>query len=268
MNKIRYQKGGHDYAGDTESTSATRKIKKGRKGKKDQKKRVLDISSKQKDEFTGKQKRSTKRIMRKSDRMYRAEERQEKREKRTGSKEGTGLIGKVRKKFIDANKKRRSKGINRNMDKLTGNQAFNVGRRYTPGKTYMYKGKERSEKTRSEVPKGKIGTDHPWWYEGKQKGGVKGDKIDTSLDAAGMVPQTGIKGDWTESKKDKPNKSIDYNKALSVLGLIPAAGKVAKLGKAARKARKAKKGKKFKKQTGGSFNTGRGSFIEPGVEQI
>ena len=59
---------------------------------------------------------------------------------------------------------------------------------------------------------------------------------------------------------------------IGIEGLLTVAGfKVAdKLSDVfrARKARKAKKGKKFKKQTGGSFNTGRGSFIEPGVEQI
>ena len=44
MNKMKYQKGGHDYAGDTESKSATYKTKWGdRKDRKEQKKRVLDI---------------------------------------------------------------------------------------------------------------------------------------------------------------------------------------------------------------------------------
>ena len=89
-----------------------------------------------------------------------------------------------------------------------------------------------------------------------------------------MLPATGIKPD---------SKSIDYNTALSALGLIPAVGKAAKaLSKAAKIAKAAKKpapnspkkGKKvrkplnYKKQTGGSFNTGQGSFIEPGTEQI
>lgn len=148
MNKMKYKNGGHDYAGDTESTSARRRIKKGRKGRKEQKERVLDVSSRQKEDFTKKQKRATKRIMRKSDRMYKAEERQAKREARTGSKHGKGIIGKVREKVSGISKKRRTKGINRNMDKLTERQAFNVGRRYTPGKTYMYKGEERSEKLR------------------------------------------------------------------------------------------------------------------------
>ena len=258
------QKGGADYSGDTESSRANRNIGKGRKGKKKQKGRVVSVSEGQKEDFTKKQKRATKRIIRKSNRMYRAEERQAKREKRTGSKEGTGLIGKVRKKFIDANKKRRSKGIDKNMDKLTFNQAFNTGRRYTPGKTFNYKGKEYKEKLRKK--KTDQSTDR---YPGppplpRQDGGA--------LDAAGMLPGTGIKPD---------SKSIDYNTALSALGLIPAVGKAgkalikaAKIAKAAKKAAPKKKGKKvrkplnYKKQTGGSFNTGQGSFIEPGTEQI
>ena len=277
---MRYKKGGHDYAGATESKSATYKTKWGdRKDRKEQKKRVLGISSKQDEDFTKKQKRSTKRIMRKSDRMYNTERRQGIREIKTGSKHGKGIIGKVREKVSGIAKKRRTKGINRNMDKLSDNQAFNVGRRYTPGKTYMYKGKERSEKLRSEVPQKKdsrFGKMEQIGMRKKQKGGA--------LDAAGMVPGVGMKPD---------SKNVDYNSALSLLGLVPAMGtasKAAKVGKGAKKGKKYLKGgqvkldknkdgkisgadfkmmKKGKKKKGGTKDMYKsGGFLEPGIENI
>ena len=92
-----------------------------------------------------------------------------------------------------------------------------------------------------------------------------------------MMKSTRVK----KKQKGGENKEVDYNAALSALGLIPAVGaagkalsKAAKIAKAAKKAAPKKKGKKvrkplnYKKQTGGSFNTGQGSFIEPGTEQI
>jgi len=101
-------------------------------------------------------------------------------------------------------------------------------------------------------------------------------------------------GGEVKGKKVKAplNENVDYNSALSALGLIPALsplatpgmGKATKAAIAAKKAGKkaikksTKKGsvgeklkkfqKKIRRQTGGTFNTGQGSFIEPGMEQI
>ena len=69
----------------------------------------------------------------------------------------------------------------------------------------------------------------------------------------------------TKKQKGGDKDSVDYNTALSALGFIPGVGKGVKAGK---KAKKVKKSKKSKKQAGGTFNTGQGSFIEPGMEQI
>ena len=78
-----------------------------------------------------------------------------------------------------------------------------------------------------------------------------------------MTPRLGKK------QKGGEKKEIDYNKALSLLGLIPGMGAAGKaLGKVAKKAKKTAKKKKGKKQPGGAFNTVQGSFVEPGIEQI
>jgi len=96
---------------------------------------------------TKKEKRAQKRIMNKSEKIRKREARQLEREKRTGSKEGKGIIGKIRKKVIGMTQKATTKKINRNIDKLTDKQAFNTARRYVPGKTYTKGGKVYSEKT-------------------------------------------------------------------------------------------------------------------------
>ena len=303
MNKQIYQGGGippvkkkkkksHKYEGKTTSKRS--------------RERVHEISEGQKEPYTKKQKRATKRIMRKSDRMYRAEERQSRRKDRTGSKEGRGVVGKIRGKVIKGTHKRRTKRINKQMDKLTSRQAFNVGRRYTPGKTYMYKGKERSEKTRSEVrppwerqesptlpprkdapprqrrdqgpriPKNPR-RDRAYPMRTAQTGGALDEK-NAALSAAGMIPMQGMQGDMPQ--KRIRSQQVDYNAALTALGLIPGLGAATKVAKTAKRVAKAKgksrlKGagaaaakaltkaamKKKKKQTGG-FNTGTGSWIE------
>ena len=135
------------YKGKTQSSTANYNIGRGKQDK--QRAYVEGISEKL--GGTKRQKRAQKKIMDKSEKIRKREAKQLEREKRTGKKEGTGLIGKVRKKVIDVTQKRTTKGINRQMDKLTSSQAFNVGRRYVPGKTYTRKGKVYDEKTGSEV---------------------------------------------------------------------------------------------------------------------
>lgn len=235
---MRYKNGG--YSGKTESSSSEKNISTGKRSssRKKQRETVLDISSRQKgEEFTKKQKRATKRIMRKSDRIRRAEERQRKREERTGSKYGKGLLGKVREKVSGAIKKRRTKNINKQMDKLSFKQAFNVGRRYVPGKTFTHKGKEYGEK---------LGTSD------KQKGGVKGEsKIDYDkiLSILGFIPGGKLPSKAKKSKYMKPpKKQKNVDKYLQPMN-------------------KQILQKKVKKQKGG-FHVGSGSFIEPGIESI
>jgi hypothetical protein len=135
------------YKGDTESSTANRNIRRGKQDK--QRAYVEGINEKL--GGTKKEKRAQKRVMNKSEKIRKREARQLEREKRTGKKEGTGVIGKIRGKVIDYTQKATTKKINKNIDKMTDKQAFNTARRYVPGKTYTKGGKVYNEKTGSEV---------------------------------------------------------------------------------------------------------------------
>ena len=144
-----------EYKGETESSTANRNISKG----KQEKQRTYVEGINEKLGSTRKEKKAQKRVMNKSEKIRKRETRQSDREDRTGKKEGTGIVGKIRKKVIDYTQKATTKKINKNMDKLTSKQAFNTARRYVPGETYTYKGKSgKSEKVRG---KDKKGTDNP-----------------------------------------------------------------------------------------------------------
>jgi len=132
------------YQGDTESSTANRNIRRG----KQEKQRTYVEGINEKLGGTKKEKRAQKRVMNKSEKIRKRTAKQEDREKRTGSKEGKGVIGKLRKKVIDVTQKQTSKKINKNIDKMTSKQAFNTARRYVPGKTYTKGGKVYNEKTR------------------------------------------------------------------------------------------------------------------------
>tara|TARA_R110002020_G_scaffold48928_1_gene139713 strand:+ start:1068 stop:1778 length:711 start_codon:yes stop_codon:yes gene_type:complete len=173
-----------EYQGDTESSTANRNIRRGKQEK--QRTYVEGISDKL--GGTKKQKRAEKRIMNKSEKIRKRSARQLEREKRTGSKEGKGVVGKIRKKVIDATQKGTTKKINKQMDKLTYDQAFNVSRRYVPGKTFTYKGESgKSEKTGSEVkPKSKkdpwpntgMGKDEEGFFKRKDGGKKYDEKVE------------------------------------------------------------------------------------------
>lgn len=78
-------------------------------------------------------------------------------------------------------------------------------------------------------------------------------------------------GGVVSGKKYQEGGEVDYNTALSTLGLIPALGKKGidpKKKTLGKKLKKRKPGKNLKKQAGGTFNTGQGSFVEPGSEMI
>lgn len=135
------------YSGETQSSTANRNIRKDKQDK--QRSYVEGIHEKL--GSTKKERKAAKKIMNKAERIRKREARQAEREARTGKKEGKGVVGKIRKKIIDVTQKRTTKGINRQLDKLTDKQAFNVARRYVPGTTYTKGGKVYSEKTRSEV---------------------------------------------------------------------------------------------------------------------
>ena len=135
-----------EYKGETESSTANRNIRRGKQEK--QRAYVEDINERL--GSTKKQKRAQKKIMNKSEKIRKREARQADREKRTGKKEGTGIIGKIRGKVIDVTQKGTTRKINKQMDKLSSKQAFNTARRYIPGETYTYKGESgKSEKVRS-----------------------------------------------------------------------------------------------------------------------
>ena len=184
------------YSGETQSSTANRNIRKDKQEK--QRSYVEGIQTKLGE--TKKEKRAAKKIMNKSEKIRKREARQLEREKRTGKKEGKGVIGKIRKKGIDVTQKQTTKNINRQMDKLTDKQAFNIARRYVPGKTYTKGGKVYSEKTGSEVKDKKRTTD-----KGEDKNIIKqmGDLVKRSID--NLKTKKRKKTVW-ESKPEKDQK--------------------------------------------------------------